>query len=242
MKIRISIPRNPFLSKKTEARATGVLESFFPLVTSTISTPCLPGTCVESDDADAQASVSSAQSRRPLNPAPAGRSDVEVAGWPSFQRNCLGAKSPSGSRSAGLGEGRWRRRDSNRSRCRGRGQSLTVDEGGQAVHHGWEIWEGSLGAPRGRGRGDGLGRGGTEGQAWGAQPASQGAGCWGLQSSWLFTSVRGLCLEPSLPVSPRRQGWVTVGRWTFPLPPRTQRRLLGGAGMRSLATCQSQVR
>ena len=29
MKIRISIPRNPFLSKKTEARATGVLESFF---------------------------------------------------------------------------------------------------------------------------------------------------------------------------------------------------------------------
>lgn len=69
------------MSKKTEARATGVLESFFfPLVTSTISTPCLPGTCVESDDADAQASVSSAQSRRPLAPAPAGRSDVEV-GW-----------------------------------------------------------------------------------------------------------------------------------------------------------------
>ncbi|KAJ1061657.1 hypothetical protein K5549_002692 [Capra hircus] len=32
--------------------------------------------------------------------------------------------------------GRWRRRDSNRSRCRGRGRSLTVDEGGQAVHHG----------------------------------------------------------------------------------------------------------
>lgn len=29
MKIRIYIPRNPFLSKKTEARATGVLESFF---------------------------------------------------------------------------------------------------------------------------------------------------------------------------------------------------------------------
>lgn len=49
-------------------------------MTSTISTPCLPGTCVESDDADAQASVSSAQSRRPLAPAPAGRSDVEV-GW-----------------------------------------------------------------------------------------------------------------------------------------------------------------
>ena len=184
MKIRISRLRKPFFSKKTEARAIpSPWIFFFSLVASTISAPCLPGTCVESDDADAQASVSSAQSRRPLAPALAGRSDVEVAGWPSFQRNCLGAESPSRSRSAGLGEGRWRRQDSNRSRCRGRGQSLTVDEGGQAVHHGWEIWEGSPGALSGRGRG-GWGWGGEEQRGRPGKPRVAGAsGRWLLRTS-----------------------------------------------------------
>lgn len=153
MKILISLLRNHFFSKKTEARATRSPWIFFflswlPQYLHHVFRGLRRKRRRGRSGLGFQRAVAAA-----LAPAPAGRSDVEVAGWPSFQRNCLGAKSPSRCRSAGLGEGRWRRRDSNRSRCRGRGRSLTVDEGGQAVHHGWEIWEGSLGALRGRGRG-----------------------------------------------------------------------------------------
>lgn len=153
MKILIYLLRNHFFSKKTEARATrSPWIFFFPLVTPTISTPCLPGI----------ASKATTRTLRPRCPArsrggPRSRPCREVrrgSCWlTKLPKKLSGSQESELCRSAGLGEGRWRRRDSNRSRCRGRGRSLTVDEGGQTVHHGWEIWEGSLGALRGRGRG-----------------------------------------------------------------------------------------
>lgn len=56
MKIRTSLFRKPFLSKKTEAGETWSpwIFFFFFLAASAVSTPCAPGTCVESDGADAQ--------------------------------------------------------------------------------------------------------------------------------------------------------------------------------------------
>lgn len=80
IKIRISLFRKPFLSKKTEAGTTWGSRFFFSLVGSTVSTPSSPGICVESEDADPQAAVPSAQPRRQPCSRPRRESDVEVAG------------------------------------------------------------------------------------------------------------------------------------------------------------------
>lgn len=143
MKIRTSLFRKPFLSKKTEAGETWSPWIFFFF---SLRLPQYLHLARRGLASKVTARTLSRRSRRAVAAAsrrPRSRPRREVrrgSCWLTrLPRKPTGNQSPrpSRSRSAGPGEGRWRRRGSIRSRCRGRAQSPPVDEGGQAVHHGW---------------------------------------------------------------------------------------------------------
>lgn len=255
MKIRTSLFRKPFLSKKTEAGETWSpwIFFFFPCGFRSIYT-LRAGDLRRKWRRGRSAAVPGAQSRRRrggLAPAPAGRSDVEVAGWLGFQGNPLGTRARgragAGAQAQARGGGGAEARLGVAAEA---GPSLrrSTREDRQFIM-GEGIWEGSLGALRGRGRGLGSG-GGGEGPAWKAQSSQRLRALTAEDATHLRFSP--VCVDPASNLRPRLIPFSFLPAGSEVRAARVGELLRHPLGpsatcwmelvLRSLAACQSQVR